>query len=254
MEPPRQEEVQAETSSNPSARQVRSLPLGARVAAWIAFVLIRVWSRTLRFRMESEDAHNIRDIAEPMILVLWHNRLFVTTEIHHRFRSQREITALVSASKDGAWLSYVLKLCGMNSVRGSSSRRGGVAATLLRRKLSLDSDIAITPDGPRGPCYKMTPSPVRLALDAAVPVMLYSFNPTCGFRLKSWDRFWIPLPFSRIEIRSRRLERIQDLAPAGITKENEVSALQDALQAALMELVEDDSAATRMRLARQRNA
>ena len=107
---------------------------------------------------------------------------------------------MVSASKDGAFLAAILEALNIQPVRGSSSRRGAQALLELTSWVERGYDVAITPDGPRGPCYAAQPGVVSLAQLTGLPIIPVGFQAHRKIRLKSWDRFQIPLPFSRCDI------------------------------------------------------
>ncbi len=88
----------------------------------------------------------------------------------------------------------------MGSVRGSSSRRGSTALRELSLKLEQGYDLAITPDGPRGPKYSLGPGVIFLSQKTGAPIMPLHARYHHAFRLKTWDTFPIPLPFSRVDI------------------------------------------------------
>lgn len=161
---------------------------------------------SLRFKVDPaiiEDANR----SEPTIFVLWHNRVFVITEIYYRFRKQKglQMNGLVSASKDGAWLAAFFRLCGIRAIRGSSSRRGVQSVRELIRAMH-DGDIAITPDGPRGPCYDFKESALLIMRLSKRPLVLVGVRFAKAIRLKSWDGFYLPLPFSKVELTALRLD------------------------------------------------
>ena len=89
---------------------------------------------------------------------------------------------------------------GMGSVRGSSSRRGSTAIRELTSLLESGVDLAITPDGPRGPKYSLGPGAVFLSQKTGIPIMPVHARYHSAIRLKTWDNFAIPIPFSRIDI------------------------------------------------------
>ncbi len=169
---------------------------------WPFGLLLRLWGRSLRFETDPEDLRRYQKKDEPVSIVLWHNRLFLSAEIVRRFRQGRPAYALVSASQDGAWLSAFFSLVGMRTVRGSSSRLGREAAMALVGVLREGYDIGITPDGPRGPCYEVKPGALIVARRARTPLLLVGAEFTSVWRLKSWDRFYLPKPFSRVRMRS----------------------------------------------------
>ena len=162
---------------------------------------MKLWGRSLRFETTPEDLHAFTKNDEPVAIVLWHNRLFLSAEIVRRYRQGRPAHALVSASQDGAWLSAFFSLAGMRTVRGSSSRLGREAATALVEVLRSGHDIGITPDGPRGPCYDFKPGALIVTRRTRTPLLLIGAEFESAWQLRSWDRFYLPKPFSRVRMR-----------------------------------------------------
>ena len=169
---------------------------------WLLALFVRAWGWTLRFETDSATDRMLREVADPVAFVLWHNRLFLTPEIFRRYRLHRRIYGLVSASKDGAWLAAFYRLIGINPVRGSSSRFGREAGRQLIDVLRAGHDVGITPDGPRGPIYTLEPGVMVVTRRSNTPMILVGAEFTQAWRLKSWDRFYVPWPFSRIRLRT----------------------------------------------------
>ncbi|MBI5768922.1 MAG: lysophospholipid acyltransferase family protein [Verrucomicrobia bacterium] len=168
---------------------------------WPAAMLMKLWGMSLRFEETPEDIAAYTKNDEPVVMVLWHNRLFLAAEIVRRYRAGRVPYALVSASQDGAWLTAFFALVGLRTVRGSSSRFGREAATELVELLRAGNDIGITPDGPRGPCYELKPGAIIVPRRTGAPLLLIGGEFSSAWRLRSWDRFYIPRPFSRVRMR-----------------------------------------------------
>lgn len=175
-----------------------------RAVLWPAGFLIRAWGRSLRFEVSEEDRKHVERHDVPVGIVIWHNRLFMASEIFRRYR-KREIVALISASGDGAWLTAFFSLVGMRAARGSSSRLGREAATALVDAMRAGYDIGVTPDGPRGPCYEVKPGVAIVARRTGAPLLLIGIEFTSCWRLKSWDRFVLPVPFSRVRLRCEEM-------------------------------------------------
>ena len=110
------------------------------------------------------------------------------------------LAALISASRDGALLAAVLERFDVQPVRGSSSRRGPQALLELTSWLERGYNLAITPDGPRGPRYLVQPGVAALGQVTGAPVIPVSYRATRKLSMRSWDQFQIPLPFSRCQI------------------------------------------------------
>jgi lysophospholipid acyltransferase (LPLAT)-like uncharacterized protein len=196
-----------------------------RLAGWLLGVVASLWGRSLRFELTAEDLRNITKNDEPLSIVAWHNRLFIAVEIVRRYR-RRPIYALVSASQDGAWLAAFLSAIGMHCVRGSSSHLGREAVAALVEKLRAGYDIGVTPDGPRGPMYDFKGGAYIVTRRAGAPAILLGGRFTKARRLKSWDGFYVPMPFSRVQILCRQVSAAELRAP-NMT----VAALRERLMA-----------------------
>jgi hypothetical protein len=159
-------------------------------------LLLRLWLSTLRFRC---NVDRIDDSAGPSVLLLWHDKLFVSSWITNRYLS-RPVTALISTSKDGAWLVAFFRLMGITAVRGSSNRRGAAALITMTRSMRAGNHAGITPDGPKGPALEFKPGAVSLARLTRSPFLVMGIRYHSCWRTRSWDRFGLPLPFSKVEI------------------------------------------------------
>jgi len=183
-------------------------------------ILVGIWGRTLRFKFRSDGEREILENQDvPMVILLWHNRLFIASEIYRRHRFRRRVFGMISASRDGALLSSFFRMLGINSVRGSRYFRGTAALRGMIGKLTEGHDVAVTPDGSRGPCYEMKPGSLLLAKTAKCPVLLLSSSFSNFWRLKSWDQFYLPKPFSIVEIRCERLPSLEESGIKSIKEE-----------------------------------
>lgn len=140
-----------------------------------------------------------RDFKQPVIWTFWHNRMFVVPLLRER-AAHRSGAVLTSASRDGAIIAAVMKSFRLRSVRGSTSRRGATALLQLTVALEGGEDAAVTPDGPRGPRYRLGPGVVFLAQRTGAGILPIHIEYSRAVRLKSWDRFMIPLPFSKVRM------------------------------------------------------
>ena len=174
----------------------RNTLLGALAAP--VFRLYRLWCRSIGYteinRAAIEDTTNQ---GRPVVLALWHDELFPLIYL----KRQLNIIALVSQSSDGDLLAGVLERMGLETARGSSSR-GGVKALLSAARRMRESNLCgcVTVDGPRGPRHEVKEGAVFLAARAdapIVPIRLFMERRKC---FGSWDRFQLPLPFSRVSM------------------------------------------------------
>lgn len=203
------------------------------VFLWVLAQFTKLYYATLRFRMSKADREMLSGNSTQVVLVLWHNRILLSPRCA-RYRNKRRIYAAISASKDGALISAFIGMLGIRSRRGSSSRGAAKVALELAQVLRGGDDIAITPDGPRGPIYSFHEGAASLALMAKVPVVLVCPNPRGGWRANSWDGFYVPYPFTRIDLRTKRIrpeELPKDRAACAALLRKEMLALTEDLPA-----------------------
>lgn len=168
---------------------------------WVApfALLLRLWLATLRVRADDSAKDLEMRIGGNAVLLLWHDRLFFAPIITQRYLTE-PVCALVSASRDGGWLTAFYRLMGIRSVRGSSHRRGAEALVALARAMRAGCHAGVTPDGPKGPRRELKPGALALARISRRPIVLLGIRYRSAWRLRSWDRFALPVPFSRVDL------------------------------------------------------
>jgi lysophospholipid acyltransferase (LPLAT)-like uncharacterized protein len=194
-----------------------------RLAAWMIYVLIRLVAATLRYRLTDRSGFYDNPPAGRAIYCVWHNRLALCLTAYFGHAKKRSRTSglavMVSASKDGAFLAEIIRHFRVQPARGSTSRRGSQALRELTTWTKRGYDLGITPDGPRGPRHVVQEGVIYLAQLTGLPVIPLSYKLGWKIRLKSWDRFQIPLPFSRCEIFYGKPVRVpRDATDAGREK------------------------------------
>lgn len=169
----------------------------------LGVALLKTLFLTVRLRFNDRIGFTTGHYNKPVIMCFWHNRILGITLCHLRkypHKKRPGVTVLTSPSRDGEILAQVAAGFRMGSVRGSSSRRGSTALLELVSLVEKNRDIAITPDGPRGPRYKLGPGAILLAQrTGAVLAPVHARFSWC-IRLKTWDGFIIPLPFSTVSV------------------------------------------------------
>jgi lysophospholipid acyltransferase (LPLAT)-like uncharacterized protein len=183
-------------------------PRRAQFIAVLGAGIVRSVVATLRVRVH-DQAGVLGGPSEPrLIWAFWHNRFFVIPHLLNRYLSHRPGSALTSTSKDGEILAAFLQRFHVRPIRGSSSRQGVAALLEMKRLIEEGYDVAITPDGPRGPRYHLNPGIITLAQTTGALVMPIVVRYSRFWRLKSWDAFEIPKPFARVEITLLPLHRV----------------------------------------------
>ncbi len=173
----------------------------ARLIAAIGSRLMRVLFWTLNFRLTDRANVLATPPEKPLLWAFWHNRLFIMAYVFERYFPGRKGAALISQSKDGAIISAIVEKFRIRPIRGSSSRGGARSLVEMKRAIEDGYIMAITPDGPRGPRYSLTPGLVKLAQvthGVILPIHV-TYSSFWQFR-KSWDSFMIPKPFATVDI------------------------------------------------------
>ena len=135
----------------------------------------------------------------------------------------------------GAWSSAFFPPAGTGPARGARSRLGREADTALVDTLRAGHDVGITPDGPRGPRYEFKPGAIIVARRTRAPLLLVGAEFASAWRLRSWDRFRLPRPFSRVRMRC-------EIIPAADLADRDEALLQ--VRARLLALNPDPDEAT----------
>jgi lysophospholipid acyltransferase (LPLAT)-like uncharacterized protein len=233
--------MMTEVSSKPIGRKTKSgvvVPHAPRwyqrLGALLIYLSIQAYAKTLRLRWDSRSPFSLDELKGPVICCLWHNRLLLCMEAYQQHGKRQDLgkglAALISASKDGAFLAAILECFGVQPVRGSSSRRGPQALLELTSWAERGYALAITPDGPRGPRYIVQEGVMSLAQLTGLPIVPFSYYAHRKIRLKSWDGFQIPLPFSRCDLRLGKPILLSREA-TDAQREDSRKSLEDALKA-----------------------
>jgi hypothetical protein len=208
------------------------------LAARLIWLAVWLLGASVRYRVDDRTGWFSGPTREKFIFAIWHNRAGLSLALYEHFirrhTPERTMAALASASRDGGLTALVLKLFRMESVRGSSSRRGPQALRELITCAERGCDLAVTPDGPRGPRYQVKPGVIMAAQLTGLTIVPISYRLGWKIQLKSWDRFQIPIPFSRCEVVAGRALRV----PREAT-EAEREAVRAQLEAELKAITRD---------------
>ena len=152
-----------------------------------------------------------RPLREQLIAVSWHGELFISPQMYRKLYPTEKTSAIISKHRDGDFIAKVLRYFNIMPVRGSTNKGAMSALIDSLNVLRRGDNLLITPDGPRGPRHSMSSGAVALAIKKKLPIMIVSFRASSYWQLKSWDRFVIPKPFSRVDIYYQTL-RVDNLS------------------------------------------
>jgi lysophospholipid acyltransferase (LPLAT)-like uncharacterized protein len=211
-------------------REGREAQPGERRIVWAARLgvfLVRALGWTWRFRVSHDaDVRRLRDANTPFVFSLWHGQLLPLLYYHRN----RGVTVLISEHADGEIIARIAMRFGYRTVRGSTSRGAARALLGVARVLEDGGELAITPDGPRGPAKSYAPGVAIVAQRANVPVVAAAAAAKGSWHLKTWDRFLIPRPFTSVHVAYSEAVQID----AGDAREAtaEVDRLREAMDVA----------------------
>jgi lysophospholipid acyltransferase (LPLAT)-like uncharacterized protein len=198
--------------------------------SFLAANLIRGLRATVRLRFHGDE--RVREwerAGAHFILAFWHRHLLL---MPYAYRGRR-ISVLVSQSKDGELIARTVAHLGIDSSRGSSSRGGIAGMRSLLRKAAEGWDIAFTPDGPRGPLREVQPGVILAAAATGLPIQPVAIAASRAKLLRSWDRFLVPLPFSKVHVvygEPLTVERRGDLEQAAAELKRRLEGVEAAAE------------------------
>jgi lysophospholipid acyltransferase (LPLAT)-like uncharacterized protein len=203
------EEVTTEASPRFSFAQRLVLAVAPRVV----WALIRLIGLTWRFEVIAEDGVTpvvSGQKAGPEIYCFWHQCVLPCAMYFQRSGA----VILISRSFDGELITRILRMFGFDAVRGSSSRGAQEGLLGLNRVIESGRTAIFTADGPRGPIYQTKMGPIKLAQMTGAPIGAFHLEPHRAWKMRSWDEFLVPKPFTRICVSWAQWTHVpSDLAP-----------------------------------------
>jgi len=164
------------------------------LASWIGPAIIYLLGKSLRIDwVGEENLIPIRKTNKNIIYAFWHGRMFILAYSHR----WQKIHILISQHRDGEYITRIIHRLGFVSVRGSTTRGGSKAIFEMCDKVASGYDVGVTPDGPKGPRFKVQPGTIYMAQRSGLPIIPITASAKKRWTLSTWDGFIIPKPFSR---------------------------------------------------------
>ena len=187
---------------NRKNRKERWRSLLLKVLPPLLTLVIRLVSRTVRWRFQiSEETRRLIDSGKPLVLAFWHGQIFLVPGVFQRvFPKGSRIWTLISQHFDGEIIARTIMPFRSFSIRGSSTRGGREALHEMAQAIAEGRRVALTPDGPRGPRCRAQPGVILLSRMTGAPIVPLSLSASPSVRLKTWDRFLVPIPFARAAV------------------------------------------------------
>ena len=204
------------------------------VAPYLISGALRLLSKTVRIRFANAEELFARwERGEQVIVAFWHDRVAMMPIAY----GGRRLCIMNSQHRDGEIATRALARWGIRSVRGSASRGGAVGFMQLVKAFRDGYDLAVVPDGPRGPRHVAKAGVIYLARATGAPIFPVSYAATRRRQLRSWDRLMIPLPFSGILFVVG-----EPLAVPRHTADDEIDVKRKVLEARLNEITQSAEA------------
>ena len=164
----------------------------------IAYFFIRVifFTYKKKYHLPSKD-FNLEN--KQVVISIWHNELLLQPFLYNYLKKEFKVACMISEHFDGEVLTKFLNFFRFETIRGSSSRGGAKVLIQAIRKIRDGYDIAITPDGPRGPAFEIKNGIIAMAQKTETDIICFRYKASNYWQLKSWDKFIIPKPFSTID-------------------------------------------------------
>ena len=182
---------------HPTIRSILAAPPVHR----LLYHLVHLYSRTFRLQVDNEARWlQLIDAGTPVLLCTWHQQFFSAIR-HFRKYAKYRPALMISRSRDGAIIAAVARQTGWTTVRGSSSRGGKAALRAMIRHMNTHHLGAHILDGPTGPIGVVKAGIIRMAHESHAVIVPFSVAADRALVFNSWDRFMLPLPFSRVTLR-----------------------------------------------------
>jgi lysophospholipid acyltransferase (LPLAT)-like uncharacterized protein len=164
----------------------------------IPFVLY-VLAKTIYLTNKKVFHHPKLKDDEAFIFVAWHGDLLSQPTNYFKARPNGVVKTMISQSKDGEIIAKVYSFLGIGSIRGSSSKGATKALISTIKEIKSGCDVALTPDGPRGPRFSVADGVIAIAQKSGARIVVLNSIPSSFWQFKSWDKFILPKPFGKID-------------------------------------------------------
>jgi len=160
----------------------------------LGYLLINIIGKTIKWEKLNYDSMiNFKNSQQPIIFAFWHGRLLMMPYLN----VGKNPHVMISQHRDGELISRIIKYFSISSFRGSTTRGGKEGFKKLVKHLKSGFDAVIAPDGPQGPPYKAQHGIIRLASITRCSILPITYSTSRFFKMKSWDEFMVPKPFSK---------------------------------------------------------
>ncbi len=160
--------------------------------------IFQIIVRLIYFTNKKVFHHPAKLEDEVYIVAFWHGELLMQPFNYQKLKPNKKVSAMISDHRDGEMITKTVQYLGIHSIRGSSTRGGTKALIAAIKELKGGDDIAITPDGPKGPRHSVANGIVAISQKTNAKILAFNCKPTKYWQFNSWDKFIVPKPFGTI--------------------------------------------------------
>ena len=168
-----------------------------KVAPKVIYFVVNILYMTCKKRFHAKIAPEA--LYTSTIIAFWHGELLSIMKGYLLFGANPDIDVIVSEHSDGEIIARTVSLFGGGTIRGSSTRGGVKVLKQSFKSLQNGRNLAITPDGPKGPRHSVADGIVLISQKKMVPVVTFNCKPSSYWQFNSWDKFIVPKPFSTLD-------------------------------------------------------
>jgi lysophospholipid acyltransferase (LPLAT)-like uncharacterized protein len=182
-------------------KKIKNISLLRMGLAYFSYLLVRLVFSTYRLKIENNFSQKqVQDFLKSGVFYFWHQHIVAGSFFF--FKNRLRGHCIVSPSKDGQVMGFIAQHLGFTVLYGSAHKR---TVGLLKDSLEVlktQKKLALIGDGSRGPAFKLQKGVAYLAAKSQLPLFFIECKTSCAFTFhKSWDKFQLPLPFSKIFIK-----------------------------------------------------
>jgi lysophospholipid acyltransferase (LPLAT)-like uncharacterized protein len=186
---------------------MKKISLSKKIILFIAPIIIYMLMRFLWFSTRKKfNFTEVIDREKQYLCTCWHGELLFSPLAYRKLHPNNPSNAMISQHFDGEIIARTLSFLDIKAIRGSSSKGGSRVFLEAFKRLKGGEEVLITPDGPRGPRHTLNEGIISLAQKLNLPLFIMSYQASSYWQLKSWDRFVIPRPFSKVEFFAQSID------------------------------------------------
>lgn len=174
--------------------------------SFLGYLLLKMFSYSIKWKFIFDKDVDKKFLNKPFILAFWHNQQLLMPWLYlkNKNTNSKQLFVMISQHGDGRIIANIIKKLGINSVAGSSTRGGKAALQKLIEVVRDGNGACLTPDGPKGPIYEAKNGIIKLAKETGAPIYPVGLSANKKWIFNSWDKMFLPKPFSTVEIEIKK--------------------------------------------------